>query len=498
MDFTKILKITLPIVLQFSSVSYFASNGDHADSINNTYRYMIKLNDSSALASTIDQEDFIHHKINNLINHSNIIKHNVISDIKIQKIIDNLYTVETDTNIDETIASAIDENTEYLIKDRVGYFNPEIENAKKAEETNVNFKSEADDHTAQWSQFSGPAGINLESKPFANDGAWSYWHGDEAAKRKNNLVVVGVLDTGLVDNSNLNDNILPGWNFSGENNDVKDETISYHGTHVAGIIAAHGPKVYGVATGETQVKPNVKILPIKIPKSNGMFYESNVVRGIYWAIGEKIAEVAKNPNPAKVLNMSFGIDDYVNHQETEECSPAVQKAINKAVEKNVVIVVAAGNNNANHDLGSPGGCKNVLRIASTGPTGLRSYFSNYGEGISFAAPGGDKTEGRRGGILSTVKVEGSKENAGLAYMQGTSMAAPQVSGLVALIHALNDDGLTLTYAQIEELLAKNTHEFGKSDDPEYSCVGVKSCGTGIIDADKTLKAFVAKYYPPKI
>lgn len=482
MDFTKFIK---PIILLSLNLGFISSG--YATLQSHSYKYIIKLNELSTRRLPQTQEGIIKAKISDLIDYyyGRFIDD---SELKVTKIINDLYTIELTYDIDIILPLVKDASVDYLVKDKVSYFEP----LKDIEDPNQQaHEHKGSRHDEQWSLYKSPGGINLESAPFKNDLGWSYWQDDNAARRKNNLVVVGVLDTGITDNINLNNNVLPGWNFDANNKDNTDETDSFHGTHVAGIIAAHGPTIYGVGSGDTTVKPNVKILPVKIPNKSGMFYESNVIKAIYWAIGAEVNGAPLNLAPAKVLNMSFGIDEEVG-REVKECSPAVQDAIDAATKKNVTLVVAAGNSNLEHDLGSPGGCKGVIRVASTGPTGLRSYFSNYGEGITVAAPGGDKNFGVKGGILSTVNTDQAGD---VAYKQGTSMAAPQVAGLIGLIHALNDDGINLSNQEIESLITTNAHEFGQSDDPNRSCTGKKSCGAGIIDADKTLKAFREKYYP---
>lgn len=386
----------------------------------------------------------------------------------------------------------------FITKDRVGYFNPiedpekdlELVNLFEQKFSNQHLSNDLN-HSLQWDEFNGPEGVFLESAPGLNDGAWQMTHGSSMDPFD---VVVAVLDTGIEYNTDLDANVVKhpitnnyfGWNFSANNDDLSDETGGFHGTHVAGTIAAAGPNVMGMG-------PELKILPVKIPDSTGMFYESNVIKAIYWAIGETVDGVDINPRPAKVINMSFGIDEYIG-KEVDECSPAVQEAIDYAREKGVIIVVAAGNSNMEHDLGSPGGCKGALRVASTGPTGLRSYFSNYGEGVSFAAPGGDKRYGMHGGILSTVKHETGQDNSGYDFYQGTSMAAPHVAGLAGLIYAANSSSdLYITAKDVEEIMYATTHDFAHGLNGEYSCVGEKSCGHGIINARSAIETVLANY-----
>ncbi len=369
------------------------------------------------------------------------------------------------------------DDVKYAVKDKVGYFKPEPK---------VPGQLSLLTHTLQWDEFSPPQGVHLESSAGQEDGAWQYNHGESATP-----VVVGVLDTGIELNPRLRDNLmigkdgkLLGWNFAANNDELSDETGSYHGTHVAGTIASSGYDMIGMG-------PKLKILPIKIPDSSGMFYESAVINGIYWALGHQVPGAKDNPYPVKVMNMSFGIDEAPG-KEVDFCDAAVQEAVDTANHEGAVIVVAAGNNNSEDDLGSPGGCEGVIRVTSTGPTGLRAYYSNYGESSTYAAPGGDKRYGQVGGILSTVKPGMGVEHSGLDFYQGTSMATPHVAGLFGLVFAYGQ-GDNITGEQAKDLIYATTHDFGESEDENESCVGRKSCGHGIIDANLALQALSKGY-----
>ncbi|MBP9721855.1 MAG: S8 family serine peptidase [Gammaproteobacteria bacterium] len=458
---------------------------------NATAQYIIKINPYSVKSfDGYHKELFIKNKLSIIFSNENI------NNIILENIVENVYIIKL-PSLDaiqdkDRLVNLTDPDIIYFTTDYAGYFKP-IPDPKISltEYTDLT-------HSAQWNHFVGPAGISLESKAFANDLGWSFWQ--NKTKKADKSVIVGVLDTGIEENKNLSESVLKnknkffGWNFSGNNNDLTDETKGYHGTHVAGIIAAQGPDAYSVGIGGTDIKPNIKILPVKIPDRTGMFYESNVIRAIYWAVGAHVNGVPNNIYPVQVINMSFGIDERIG-KEIENCSPAVQEAIDYAINKGVTIVVAAGNKNSGQDAGSPGGCTGVIRVASTGPTGLRSYFSNYGMGVNFAAPGGDKKYGKIGGILSTVKEGAGTENSGLDFFQGTSMAAPHVSGLIGLLHAL-DNKNKLTPKDIENLLSVTAHDFSNDADNltlENSCYGEKSCGHGIVDAYNALQALVARY-----
>lgn len=360
----------------------------------------------------------------------------------------------------------------YAVKDRIGHFKP-VPDPIKHDLVGVLA------HESQWDEFKRPAGVMLESAPGLKDGAWSYTTGQSSRP-----IVVAVLDTGIALNDSIVNNLLKdsdgqilGWNFAGNNNDLSDQTQSYHGTHVAGTIAGYGQVMQGM--GE-----DLKILTLKIPDETSLFYESAVVNAIYWSVGEDIPGVPKNNYPANVLNMSFSVDEAPG-KEADNCDEALQEAVSFAKAKGAVLVVAAGNDNRLEHFNAPAVCDGTLKIASTGPEGLRSYFSNYGPSATFAAPGGDKRYGVTGGILSTVNPGGGYQASGFDFYQGTSMATPHVAGVAGLIFAAANRALTSE--QVEQILYTSTHDFGQSADDNKSCVGKKPCGHGILDAEYAIK-----------
>lgn len=378
-------------------------------------------------------------------------------------------------NIIQTLRA--DPGIKYAVVDKIGYFNPII-----APPTENLYKLPS--HAMQWNEFLPPQGIMLESAPGLNDGAWQYTRG-----QSDKDIIVAVLDTGIAQHESLLPNLLKdssgklwGWNFSRNNPDLTDETLSYHGTHVAGIIAAQGDYMQGV--GE-----KLKILPIKIPSRDGMFYESWVINALYWSVGAQVPDAPLNVYPADILNMSFGVDVRPG-EELDICDEALQETIDFVKSTNAVIVVAAGNDNRFEHYNAPAVCKGTLKIAATGPKGHRAYYSNYGPGINFAAPGGDIRYGKYGAILSTVRPNAGYLGTGFDFYQGTSMAAPHVAGVAGLVKAVNNQ---LDANTIENILTLSTHEFGQETNSNYSCIGHKSCGHGIVDAHQAIKAAIANY-----
>lgn len=366
----------------------------------------------------------------------------------------------------------------YAVKDRIGHFKP-------LPETSSNETLFPLNHVLQWDEFSAPGGVMLESAAGLRDGAWAYTTGQASQP-----IVVAVLDTGIAEHPALKANLLHdnegnlwGWNFAGNNRDLRDETNSYHGTHVAGTIAAVSEEMSGI--GE-----HLKILPLKIPDASSMFYESQVVNAIYWAVGGDVPGLPTNPYPAKVLNMSFGVDKQPG-EEIAYCDEALQSALDYSRMKGAVSVVAAGNDNHWESFNAPAVCNGTIKVASTGPQGLRAYYSNYGPSVAFAAPGGDLRYGRTSGILSTVRPNGGYMGSGYDFYQGTSMASPHAAGVAALVYAIRDGNIKPL--EVEQLLYVTTHAFGSSSDDNNSCTGKKPCGHGILDALNAVKTAMANY-----
>lgn len=327
----------------------------------------------------------------------------------------------------------------------------------------------------QWQYFEAAGGLNLPP-------AWDLATGSG--------VVVAVIDTGFRPHADLAANVLPGYDFirdtamandgNARDSDARDpgdwssfgecgffspsRSSSWHGTHVAGSIAA----VTNNRSGVAGVAFGAKVLPVRVLGQCGG-YTSDIADGILWAAGASVSGVPANPTPAKVLNLSLG--------GAGACDTTSQNAVNAARGRGAVVVVAAGNSNTNASGFSPASCAGVIAVAATNRNGGRASYSNYGAAVAVAAPGGDTASGAANGILSTLNA-GSRGPAGdsFAYYQGTSMAAPHVAGVVALMLSRNP---ALTPDEVASRLRSTARPFPSS---------CNQCGAGIVNAAAAVNA----------
>jgi serine protease len=285
----------------------------------------------------------------------------------------------------------------------------------------------------------------------------------EAAQIGSRTVRVAVLDTGLdmshpdIQGSpniaagiDLINNPERGGDADGVDADANDAgdrcgtaaENSYHGTHVAGTIgAAVTNDRRGVAGGAW----DVTVIPVRVLGRCGGEL-ADIVSGIRWAAGIAPAVNAAgqqivNRNPADIINMSLSIQ--------APCPASMQAAIDAAVARNVVVVVAAGNKANQARLYAPANCNNVVVVGANDARGGLSLYSNFGPEIDLLAPGGDMFadsdgDGRPDGVLSTRATtagcydplnSNSTERCYYSFLQGTSMASPHVSAALALLAA---------------------------------------------------------------
>lgn len=226
---------------------------------------------------------------------------------------------------------------------------------------------------------------------------------------------------------------------------------SWHGTHVTGTINAVSDNGIGVSS----VAPGVKVQTVRVlGKCGGTL--SDILDAMAWASGGTVPDVPANPTPAAIINMSLG--------GTASCDDMTQSVINAAVVRGSTIVVAAGNDGKDVRNSWPANCRNVVSVGASNSVGKRADFSNYGNDVDLSAPGA--------GIWSTSNT-GTGGPASPTYHRhdGTSMAAPHVAGLAALIKSIRPG---FTPAEVEARLKGTTSGFAGG-----RCGDWISCGTGI-------------------
>ncbi|MGN6153699.1 MAG: S8 family peptidase [Lysobacteraceae bacterium] len=301
--------------------------------------------------------------------------------------------------------------------------------------------------------------------------------------------IVAVIDTGYRRHVDLVANLINGYDFisdafiandgSGRDTDASDPgdwatagqcyagspatNSSWHGTHVAGTVAA----VTNNAAGVAGMAHQGKVLAVRaLGRCGGTL--ADIADAVTWASGGTVAGVpAVGANKASVINMSLG------GQSVCSSASAMQVAINGALSRGTTVVVAAGNSNLNVSGFTPAGCTGagLIVVGATDSAGAKASFSNYGAGVDVSGPGVS--------IASTLNAGTTVPGAdNYVYYSGTSMASPHVAGLVAMMHSKpSADCLPAT---CESIIKANVKPFGAAPP--------QPIGTGIIDALKTINA----------
>lgn len=239
---------------------------------------------------------------------------------------------------------------------------------------------------------------------------------------------------------------------------MRDST--WHGTKVAGVIAAQARNGDGIAG----VAPGAKIQPIRALSWRGGLL-SDIAASITWASGGTVDGAPVNATPADVINLSLAAETF--------CPTALQQAIDGARERGSVIIAAAGNANDDAANYAPGNCNGVITVAATDRSGVRAPYSNFGERIDISAPGGNTATD--GGIFTTSNTGTTNAaDATWAADQGTSYAAAHVTAAAAILKAR--DG-TLTPDAIAQQLTGSVRAFaGETCDIDST----RDCGSGIL------------------
>ena len=289
--------------------------------------------------------------------------------------------------------------------------------------------------------------------------------GSAWATTKGAGVTVAVVDSGVLgSHEDLAGSVLSGTDFVASGNGWNDQLG--HGTHVAGVIAAH----YANGLGISGAAPGVKILPVRVLDAGGSGASSNVASGIIYAAD----------HGARVVNLSLG---------GTHADAGVHAAIQYAVSKGAAVVAAAGNSGAS---GSPriypGAFPEVIAVGAVDSHNARASFSNIGDYVDVVAPGVD--------VLSTYN--GSTHS--YAWGTGTSMATPYASAAVALFVAADRTRDVATVRHLLESTARDLGSAGRDTSYGYGLISPRGLsnpgananeghGYWVTSADGAVRAF---------
>lgn len=290
-------------------------------------------------------------------------------------------------------------------------------------------------------------------------------------------VVVAVVDTGVKAHDDLDaERLLPGYDMvshpmlagDGDGRDPDPSPVrgrSWHGQHVAGTIAATADNGIGV----TGVDWSCKILPIRGIGQTGWGLSIDIIAGIRWASGGSVPGLPENPHPAQIINLSLGGGPLVEAEE---------EAIHEAVRSGSLVVAAAGNDGADASGRSYAGYLNVLTVGAVDQSGNRAPYSNFGRTVDLMAPGGNLRrdvdgDGNPDGVLS-LYFDRRGTRSLYSFLEGTSMAAPHVSGIAALVKAVAPE---LGPVELKHLLVRTASS-------QSQCT--EGCGSGLVNPLKAL------------
>jgi serine protease len=337
-------------------------------------------------------------------------------------------------------------------------------------------------------------------------------------------VVIAVLDGGYTAHADLLPNLLPGYDFvsgdpagslqalasqpfwtanDGNGRDAfaldpgdwvssadvtagfcdRAEDSTWHGTHVAGLAAAAGNNNLsglGVAYG-------AQILPVRVLGRCGG-YVSDILAGARWAAGLAVTGVPANPNPSKILSLSLGYAGV--------CCPIVQAALDEVRATGASLIASSGND-ASTAISVPASCAGVVAVTAHTREGDVAGYANVGRNVRISAPGGganswlSQQPGSPRDIVATGNTGTTAPVAdNTSSLRGTSMAVPQVAGVMALLAPLK---ATFAMSTLEAIVADSARVFPLGSYCVVNSDGLAPgfCGAGLLDAARAVQAVEA-------
>lgn len=305
----------------------------------------------------------------------------------------------------------------------------------------------------------------------------------------NSDVIVAVVDSGVfMNHPDLQGQLVPGYDFisslntsndgdgidpdpSDPGDSVQVGSSSWHGTHVAGTVAA----ALNNNEGGVGVAPGVRVMPLRaMGRGGGLSYD--VLQAVRYAAGMENDSGTLPAQPADIINLSLGGGGY---------SQMAQDLYRTVRNRGIFVIAAAGNENSTEPM-YPASYTGVVSVAASDFRGERAPYSNRGPFVDVTAPGGNMSadrnnDGYADGILSAGVLESASGlDKSYVFYQGTSMASPHVAGIVALMKSVHPG---LTPDDFDSLLASGTitddkGETGRDD----------SYGYGLIDAYRAVEA----------
>jgi serine protease len=356
------------------------------------------------------------------------------------------------------------------------------------------------------------------------------WSSTTGAPTSGAAAVVAVLDSGITSHPELNSHLLPGYDFvtnstyandgDGRDNDPADpgdavtdamrtaqpgaygacpgaSTSSWHGTTIAGQLAALSNNTEGVAGVNWQAR----FVPVRVAGQCGAAV-SDIIDGLRWAGGLAVPGVPANPNPARLVVLSYGGVEPCDAASADSATAATAQLYQQVIAElrgaGTLVFVAAGNQRG--AVGRPAGCPGAFGVTALNREGFKAIYANFGAGLALATPGGDAATGAKcdaeladSGLVSTGNLgDTSVGPAGYVAASGTSFAAPVVAGVASLMLTLNP---ALTVDQLEAGLKRSAAPFPTAaslgtcaaDNPGRCACTTATCGAGLLDAAEAVR-----------